>query len=81
MLSDVPSSFCFLPSPTHYRGGHLTLHLCLLPGAAAVFGDVALHEKENMLGSKGSESPNLANVLGKVLKKKLQGVGLGSGRR
>jgi hypothetical protein len=43
-----------------------------LPDAVGVFGDVALHEKETMLGLKGSESPNLANVLGKVLKKKFQ---------
>lgn len=64
--------FDFPSSPINYRGGHLTLHFGLLPDAVAVFGDALLREKENMLGFKDSESPNLANVLGKVLKKKFQ---------
>lgn len=42
-----------------------------MPDAVAIFGDVALYEKKNTQGLK--ESPNLANSLGYVLKRRLQG--------
>lgn len=46
------------PSPIKHSG-HLKLFFWLLPGAVAIFGDVALYEKQNTQGLKGSESSNL----------------------